>query len=424
MMAGSVSSAASWAERPSSASPTMSKSGSRSRIARMPTRTRAWSSTSRIRIRSSVAAPVGATPPAVRPGIGHALPPLSRTGTSSTTTVPFAGRDRTVKCSANQLGPLAHELQPEGAPPGGGGGVGIEAATVVADLQDPAASVAPGGEPDVARAGVLADVLERLLEDAQDHHLLGVAELVGRRRQVDLHRGPGQRVERGGRVADRPVQADLVEDRRPQLADERAHVAQLAAQPLAQEAELDARGGPVVVEDLLDVLHAEDRVGQRLRRPVVDLLGEARPLGLARLHDPHLEVVGELRRRRVGEERGVPALEEEPGALQAAHGQLQARQLGLALAQLGRLERDPAAQLRRSALLGGRFRRLHAGDRAGPRRVLRAAHVRAGAAGLRDRRGPAGRRGPGRRDPRASRPGPRGRPRGSARSRVRRVFAA
>ena len=42
------------------------------------------------------AAPVGATPPAVRPGIGHALSPLSRTGTSRTTTVPFAGRERTV----------------------------------------------------------------------------------------------------------------------------------------------------------------------------------------------------------------------------------------------------------------------------------------------------------------------------------------
>ena len=43
------------------------------------------------------------------------------------------------------------------------------------------------------------------------------------------------------RVADRPVEAELVEERRPELADERPDVAELAAEQLAQVAQLRAR---------------------------------------------------------------------------------------------------------------------------------------------------------------------------------------
>ena len=52
MTSGLVANAASIADRASSASATISKSGSRSRIWRMPTRNRAWSSTMTIRTRS------------------------------------------------------------------------------------------------------------------------------------------------------------------------------------------------------------------------------------------------------------------------------------------------------------------------------------------------------------------------------------
>ena len=48
----------------------------------------------------------------------------------------------------------------------------------------------------------------------------------------------------------------------------------------------------VGLDDPLDVLDLEDRVGQGLRRAVVDLLGEARALGLLGLDDPQLGFLG------------------------------------------------------------------------------------------------------------------------------------
>ena len=101
---------------------------------------------------------------------------------------------------------------------------------------------------------------------------------------------------RGHRVHDRAVQAELHEHRRPQLADEAAHVAQLAAEQLAQEAELGAGHRRVALEHAVDELDLEDRVRQRLGRPVVDLLGEPGALGLLGLDDPHPELGRDGRR--------------------------------------------------------------------------------------------------------------------------------
>ena len=69
-----------------------------------------------------------------------------------------------------------------------------------------------------------------------------------------------------------------------------ADVAELAAEQVAQEAQLGPGEADVLVEDALDVLDLEDGVDERLGRPVVDLLGEPRALGLLGLDDAHLDV--------------------------------------------------------------------------------------------------------------------------------------
>ncbi len=133
-------------------------------------------------------------------------------------------------------------------------------------------------------------------------------------------------------VGDRPVEPELHQHRRPELPDEGAHVAQLAAQQLAQEAQLGAGHGRVGVEDAVDELHLEDRVRQRLGRAVVDLLGEADALALLGLDDPHLELGGRAGQVVGGHERVVAALDEQPRRLEVADGELEARELRLVAA--------------------------------------------------------------------------------------------
>ena len=94
---------------------------------------------------------------------------------------------------------------------------------------------------------------------------------------------PGERPHVLDGVDDRAVEAELVEQRRPELADERADVAELAAEQVAQVAQLGAGQRWIGLDDPLDVLHLEDRIRQRLGGAVVDFLGEPRPLGLLRL---------------------------------------------------------------------------------------------------------------------------------------------
>ena len=114
----------------------------------------------------------------------HSFALLSAAGIASRTTVPAVGPRPNLESGADQLGALAHELQAEVAPPASGDRADVEAAPVVADLEDPVAAVEPAWRP-TARlgAGVLAHVLERLLDDPQDDRLLAVVEAVGRRRR-------------------------------------------------------------------------------------------------------------------------------------------------------------------------------------------------------------------------------------------------
>ena len=94
-----------------------------------------------------------------------------------------------------------------------------------------------------ARLGVLADVAHRLLGDPQDDRLLGLVEPVGGRVEVDGDAHAAAVGELLGGVADGAVEAELLEERRPQLVDEAAHLAQLALQDGAQLAQLDQRLG-------------------------------------------------------------------------------------------------------------------------------------------------------------------------------------
>ena len=203
-----------------------------------------------------------------------------------------------LKLCADELGPLAHELEPEVATASRRDRSGIEAATVVADLQHPFSTVEHRGDHHVRRARVLADILQGLLHHAKDHRLRGLGR--GRRpvpRARCVMCRPDSAACVGDRVDDRAVQAELDEHRRPQLADEAAHVAELTAQQLAQELQLGPGHVAVGVEDAVDELHLEDRVRERLRGSVVDLLREPDALGLLRLDDPHLELGREPRER-------------------------------------------------------------------------------------------------------------------------------
>ena len=88
------------------------------------------------------------------------------------------GPGTNLKASTDQLGPLAHELQPEVAPAAGGHRADVEAPPVVAHLEDPVRPLQPGGDRDALGRGVLADVLEGFLDDPQDDRLVGLAELL------------------------------------------------------------------------------------------------------------------------------------------------------------------------------------------------------------------------------------------------------
>ena len=121
---------------------------------------------------------------------------------------------------------------------------------------------------------MLPYILQCFLQDAQHYRLLGLGQALGRRLQVRADREAAQRRHPADHVGDRAVEPHLVEDRRTELADERPDRAELAAQEVAQEAELRP-GGPLVrVDHPLDVLDLEDRVRQHLGRSVVNLLGE------------------------------------------------------------------------------------------------------------------------------------------------------
>ena len=84
------------------------------------------------------------------PGIGM---PMAPGGMVIRTAVPRFGEDRTSNLCPDQLRALAHELQAEVPAPADGRFVGIEAPTVVADLDDPAGGVARHADADRPTAG-------------------------------------------------------------------------------------------------------------------------------------------------------------------------------------------------------------------------------------------------------------------------------
>ena len=179
---------------------------------------------------------------------------------------------------------------------------------------------------------MLAHILQRFLHDRSTTVCwVSFSRADGAASSVAIAR-PDSAVIRADGVRDRAVEAQLVEDRRAELADERPDRAELAPEQLAQEAQLRPGEALVAVDDALDVLDLEDRVREDLGRPVVDLLGEPRSLRLLGLDDPH---------RELGREGGVAAheavvaaLEEEPRALEVAQRDLDLRQLGLLRAQV------------------------------------------------------------------------------------------
>ena len=136
----------------------------------------------------------------------------------------------------------------------------------------------------------------------------------------------------------------------------------------------------VRVDDPLDVLDLEDRVGEGLGRAVVDLLGEPRALGLLGLDDPHLEVARGRRPADLGQQRRVAALEEEPRPLEGPLGELELGQLGLALAEVRGERVDVAAQRPSAGVVGAGLGRVGGTVHRGRRR--------SGRAGRRSGRGP------------------------------------
>ena len=129
-----------------------------------------------------------------------------------------------------------------------------------------------------------------------------LVEAVGGRVEVDLDAHRAALGELLGGIADGAVEAELLEQRRAELVDEAAHLLQLALEDGAQLAHLDLRLGRIARDELTDDVGQQDRVGERLRRAVVDLLGQPCPLGLLRLQDAHLDLrvgggLGARRRR-------------------------------------------------------------------------------------------------------------------------------
>src|SRR5436853_5532028 len=101
---------------------------------------------------------------------------------------------------------------------------------------------------------MLAYILQGLLNDSQGDRLFGVLELIGWCLEGRFDRQTGQGCHRVDRVADRPVETELLEERRPKLGDEAPHVAELAAEQIAQETQLGPGESGVLLEDPLDVL--------------------------------------------------------------------------------------------------------------------------------------------------------------------------
>jgi hypothetical protein len=128
----------------------------------------------------------------------------------------------------------------------------------------------------------------------------------------------------GGRFAERPLEAEFVELPRSEAVDDRPQLVQLRVERFAQGRELRARRRRIAVEEALDDVDAEDHVGKRLSRAVVDLLRDPRPLRVLRLERGQGVLVG---RRDPTARLGA---EKQPEALERGDGRLETRQTLLA----------------------------------------------------------------------------------------------
>src|SRR5438105_9150640 len=200
---GARVSAVCTAARPSSTSPTTSRSGSPSRRERTPSRNIAWSSTSSTRMRSPTPGHRGLG------GLGE--------GDVGAHPGPSAGAAGHADVAAGDAGALAHPGDAEPRPPVAVRSVEVEADPVVADVEPHRPGEEAQPEADPAGAAVLLDVGERLLGDPVEGHLDGGGEPAAPSLGVDAR----LELRIGGAVADVPgerrEQPELVERRRAQL---------------------------------------------------------------------------------------------------------------------------------------------------------------------------------------------------------------
>ena len=181
-------------ERPSSASPTISKSGSRSEDVRDADPEEGVVVDDEDPGPLVGAAPVRAAPPAVRPGIASCTALLSRSdGIVSRDDGAAAGRDRTSNAPPISSARSRMNCRPKLRRP--------RAATAPMSKPRPSSRTSRTQRSPSRRVAsrtwrapaCLRTFCSASWSDPQDDRLLGVAEVVGRRAEVDLDRGPGQR---------------------------------------------------------------------------------------------------------------------------------------------------------------------------------------------------------------------------------------
>ena len=139
-------------------------------------------------------------------------------------------------------------------------------------------STAADLDADLAGAGVLDDVVERLLGDPVEH-------LLDRQRQpvlevaLDDDRQAEPALQRRGVGLERTHQAVLLEVAGAQLEDQRAHLGQRLALQLAELGRAGSRAASgSVLEQQLDRARHEGHREERLGHRVVQLAGQVRPL--------------------------------------------------------------------------------------------------------------------------------------------------
>ena len=381
MMSGDVSSARSIALRASSASPTTSKSGSRAEDVGDADPEQGVVVDDEDPRRLAGARRSG--PPRRRSGppysialICSPLLPSGAVGIASRTTVPPSGRDRTsnrapissarsrMNCNPKLRRPRA-ATAPTSKP---------RPSSRISRLQSSSAIARRRRRP--SRPRVLADILQGLLGHAQGHRPLGVVRRVGRRVQVGRDREPGRARACARRLLDRAVEAELVEHRRAELADERRarRRARVAAARAGSAARSAASGGSVSTtrsmystwKIALDSAWAGPSWISWARRD--RSASWASTMRIARSPSASRPLA-------VGDERGVAALQEQPRAREGPLGELEPGQLGPLRAELAaevstslRSVRRRASSAPASAASAARLRRRR-------RRIAPAARV-------------------------------------------------